>query len=149
MSVDHQRSVLFVDLDGTLTMENTFHLLLLAIWRNGSHGERARMGVLAARRVLDQRYRRVQMKRDVLRLVANSPRVGTISARVVEQAVRALSEPVLQVARQYQRAGYRVVLATAAPSFYADRISQLTGLDDCIATSARAEGGELREAPWG
>lgn len=129
--------ILFVDLDGTLTLDNSFHRFLIAIWRLG--GWRARGGLfLAASERLIRRDSsgRVRMKRRVLLAFGRVPddsRAAVVQA-VIDDVTRTLSEPVLRVVERWREAGGDVVLATAAPDCYAQQIASDLDFRDVIAT---------------
>lgn len=136
-----QKGVVFVDLDGTLSLSNTFHTFIWACWTRG--GTRLKVGLFTAfaLRILSHADARVRMKRRVL--TSFHAESGVTQNRIVNRTVESIrwtiSTPVLSVIREWQEAGQPVVLATAAPDCYAGPLAELLGLSDCIATPSRPD----------
>jgi phosphoserine phosphatase len=146
MTGKEQSGVMFVDLDGTLTLDNSFHLMLASLWRAGR--ARTRIALVAAllTRLVRPHSGRLAMKRRVLEIFdGGRPDVRAAVVEDVQRSMRVtLSEPVRQRIEQWSRAKGRVVLATAAPMSYAAPFARGLGLDDCVATAA-ASGGTWHE----
>lgn len=131
------RSVLFVDLDGTLVLDNSFHRFLLAMWRHGGIGSRVRLLGAAGERVLRRRVDpRVQMKRRALTAFSRTSqrRRAAIVGDVVDELCATVSAPVAAEVDRWRRRDAMVVLATAAPDCYAEPFAERLGLDGVIAT---------------
>lgn len=126
--------VVFVDLDGTLTLGNTFHALLRAAICHGSGVLRAQLFWAIVRRAVISKYGRVRMKQDILVAIAVSGARQVIVDSVKTHVMDHLSSPILAHLAGYRSRGWRVVLATAAPDLYAESISQEMGFDDCLCT---------------
>lgn len=128
--------VVFVDLDGTLVLDNSFHLFLWSLWLKG--GPRLRMVLIRAAivRSLTRRDPRTRMKRSILQSFFRSP--GDRRQAVVEHTLAkmnpTISRPVLERVSSYREKGWYTVLATAAPECYARPFAQILGLDDCLAS---------------
>lgn len=143
MTANSNPSVAFVDLDGTLTLENTYHLLLDACWRAGSWRTRGALAGAVARRVVVPSGGRLRLKRQVLKLVSDAPERAAITQIVVQWALRARSEPLTQILEDLAERGCALVLATAAADFYAQEIARQTGMVGCLATGTPVSG-----QPW-
>lgn len=131
--------VLFVDLDGTLTLDNSFHRFLIALWRHGSRDARRRILVALTERALRRGAKgRVRMKRRVLLAYGQMPTAPKAATRtaVVADVTRTASDPVLEVVDAWRRSGGSVVLATAAPDCYARELADAFEMDDLVATPA-------------
>lgn len=134
-------SVAFVDLDGALVLENSYHSFVLAMLSHGQPSTRRAIGRCMIRR-LSNKDGRVAMKRRLAQAFVGQP--ADIRARVVSSVVErmhgAVSQPVLHLARDWQSAGATLVLATAALDVYARPIALSLGFDDCIATPTCVDG---------
>ena len=132
MSDGHAREVTFVDLDGTLVLDNSFHIFTWALLSEGSWAVRRRLFWAFGRRLL-RTHNRVAMKRALLAAYASAPaRVReAIVSRTLASLRRTLSAPVLAHIQARRELG-PVVLATAAAESYARPFAAELGLDDCI-----------------
>ena len=129
--------VLFVDLDGTLTLDNSFHRFLIALWRHGGPGTRLRILAGFGERVIRRGgHSRVRMKRRALLAYGALSPAAKIATRtaVVGDVTRTLSGPVLDIIQCWRRSGGRVVLATAAPDCYSSDVVDAFEFDDLVAT---------------
>lgn len=131
--------VLFVDLDGTLTLENTFHVFIRAIGRHtGRRGVRL-LGQFVLRRFLSRRRgggldRRIASKATLVQGFSRLPTAlqQAVVDETVSLAMDAISPAVSEVIQEWRSAGAVIVLATAAPECYAREIARRAGLDDTI-----------------
>jgi phosphoserine phosphatase len=140
MSEKATRGVLFVDLDGTLVLENSFHTFLRAAWTHG--GTRLRSQILLAvslRATGGGSNARVAMKRRVLSaFCSTSPvRQDRIVTATLARMRMTLSSPVMATIDGWRADGGEVVLATAAPDCYARPLAEELELADCLATPSR------------
>lgn len=128
--------VLFVDLDGTLLLDNSFHLFVWSLWLKG--GSRLRWGLVKAAfvRLLACRDPRVRMKRSILHAFFRSPvdRRQAVVNHTLRKMTPTISRPVLERISSYRDKGWYAVLATAAPECYARPFAEILGLDDCLAS---------------
>lgn len=128
--------VLFVDLDGTVVLDNSFHLFLWSIWVHG--GTKLRMVLLRAAlaRLIRVSDGRMRMKRSVLHgfAQAGAGRQSAVVRHTLAKMSRTVSQPVLARTAAYRDDGWLVVLATAAPECYARPFAEILGFDDCLAT---------------
>ena len=128
-----------VDLDGTLVLGNSFHEFLLTGWRHGS--PRFRRDLLralitrAASRREDKRWRMKQRVMDAFVEMDESSRCDLVG-RMVTRLEGMVSAPVLREVDNARDAGIPVVLATAAPAFYAVPFAQRMGFTACLATES-------------
>jgi len=132
------RGVVFVDLDGTLTLGNSFHEFLRCLWSMGRLRTRARVGRAAAARLgRHAPPARAALKWHALRAFeAESPdRRRAIVEATIEQVLKTISRPVLSSVKRLQADGYAAVLATAAPDCYARPLATQLGFDECLATA--------------
>ena len=128
--------VVFCDLDGTLVLDNSFHVFLAVLWSNASISQRARLLVLLASRALGRiGGGHAGLKRRVLLWLTKQDQGWR--ARTVEELLRrlskTLSQPVLEEVRNWRDRGARIVLATAAPDVYAKELASRMGFE-CLAT---------------
>lgn len=127
--------VLFVDLDGTLVLDNSFHAFLRSNWELGGRGMRMKLLRTTAMRTSTRRDR-VDMKRRVLMAFAelDDARRHRVVTDTLRQMSSTLSKPVVDLIQRWQEADEPVVLATAAPDCYASPFADSLGLTDCLAT---------------
>lgn len=130
-------SVIFVDLDGTLILDNSYSIFLIQCLSCGSPGLRRKIGWIVARRLTGS-VDRVEMKRRVLLAFATEPEPTRqrILQRTVAQMRRTLSVPILEMIDGYRDAGARIVVATAAPDLYVGPFCAALDIDDFISTSS-------------
>ncbi|MFT7648940.1 MAG: phosphoserine phosphatase [Candidatus Poriferisodalaceae bacterium] len=131
-----KHSVLFVDLDGTLVLDNSFHIFMRELWRHGDLRARARMLATVGYRVLTMGRGRVRMKHAVMHTFERLDHERRTSAleQVVKNLQGGLSLPVCTVVQRWQAEGASIVMATAAPHAYASIFASHLGFDDCLAT---------------
>lgn len=126
-----------MDLDGTLVLGNSFHEFLGGLWRYGGWITRYRLLVIALRRVLIRgRGGRQLMKFRVVRLylTLTPARALDVVSATVEACLSQVSQPVRELLRTRATAGWKVVLATAAPASYADVLAARFEMDGCLAS---------------
>lgn len=141
------KPVVFCDLDGTLLLDNSFHIFLAIIWMNSSWSQRMQLAWRISARFLGRLTGGHEgLKRRIVFWFRGSP--NDWQEKVVFQTVRKLpqtfSMPVRNVLDNWREKGAELVIATAAPDIYAAQIAQLMGAE-CLATSSTpdAEWGEL------
>lgn len=130
-------SVVFVDLDGTLVLGNSFHEFLGALWRGGGLGVRVLMVQAFLLRCARGGSGRLAMKARLMKAFEGSSpeRQDIIVGAVLGRLRRMISFPVLQRVRDLAEAGWIPVLATAAPDYYARPFTEELGFfRDCLAT---------------
>lgn len=136
MGPDAVRKVVFVDLDGTLVLDNSFHLFLWSLWTEG--GPRLRLALFraASARMMSRRNGRSRMKQAMLQAFAgaSADRQRAIIARTLAMMQRTVSRPVLTRVLAYRNEGWLSVLATAAPDCYARPFAEALGFDACLAS---------------
>lgn len=132
---DTPTAAVFVDLDGTLTLTNSYHEFVRCLWRFASHSQRVQLIAILLMRAA--RSGRLITKRRCISLYATMPAAtrDRVVRGVVEGVERSLSAPVLDRVRKYQASGARIVLATAALEPYAAIVARSLAFDDCIATT--------------
>ena len=133
----NESDVLFVDLDGTYVLDNSFHIFVRAMWRLGGITCKLAMLRAAATRIAVPAFGRVQMKRAILKLFSGSEeswQAGVVDS-VNAQLTQCVSAPVARLIEEWRRAGSAIVLATAAPSAYAASLACSHGFDACLATA--------------
>jgi phosphoserine phosphatase len=129
--------VLVLDLDGTLVLDNSFHLFLWEMWKHGDHRMRRRLLYAALIRASSRHSRRrVAMKRRVLDAF-NGGRFD-LRERVVTGTVQrmrsTLSQPVADILEEWQQLKRPVLLATAAPDCYARPFASSLEIHNVLAT---------------
>ncbi len=138
---------LFVDLDGTLVLGNSYTEFLWACWCYG--GRRMRISLLGAMtiRVVLGRPGRLRMKSAVARGFGNldERRQQVILDATLAALRRVLSQPVRQKVESFRAEGWGTVLATAAFDSYANPFSEECGFDDCIASPPAIPGVQWQE----
>ncbi|MEM7441328.1 MAG: HAD family hydrolase [Pseudomonadota bacterium] len=136
--------VVFCDLDGTLVLDNSFHVFLSSAWSLASSSIRFTLVVRLVPRVLGRAGGgHPAMKRRVLDWFwRQDPHLReAIVDRTVNRLRHTLSHPVVTLLETAGRNGARIVLATAAPDIYAERVKSLIGAEDCLATPGRPSAG--------
>ena len=140
------RHIVFCDLDGTLVLDNSFHIFLAALWTEATPLQRLSLApALLLRAGGRWTGGHAGMKRRVLDWVLRQPEDWR--RRVVDRTVArlrpTLSAPVMAELDAIRARGGRVVLATAAPELYACDMARIVGAEACIATTRLA--GPFRE----
>jgi phosphoserine phosphatase len=137
---ERRQRVLFVDLDGTLVLENSFHTFLRAAWTQGNNRLRAQLLLAVSLRPTGGGSdARLAMKRRVLS--AFSKASSTCQDRIVTVTLArvrmTLSSPVMTTIDAWRAQGGEVVLATAAPDCYARPLAEELKFTDCLASPSR------------
>ena len=131
-----RETLVLCDLDGTLVLDNSFHVFIACCWRRGSITQR--LGLLRA--VLPRALGPLagghrELKRRILQVFARQDqawRQTVIDATLARLQVTR-SEPIMRALAKWRSAGARIVLATAAPDTYAGPLAQSLGFE-CLAT---------------
>lgn len=137
------RHVLFCDLDGTLVLDNSFHVFLSALWSAAGPAGRASLALALGLRLAGRAGGGHRgMKRRVMGWFARQPVEWqeAVAARTVARLRPTLSRPVLAVLEEARAAGGTVVLATAAPAVYARHLAVEIGAAACIASDGTGRG---------
>ena len=140
MSEKGTQGVLFVDLDGTLVLENSFHTFLRAAWTHGGTRLRAQLMLALSLRVAGRgKDARLAMKRRVLSAFSKMSPVhqGRIVTAALARMRMTLSSPVMATIHRWRAEGGEVVLATAAPDCYARPLAEELKFADCLATPSQ------------
>ncbi len=138
MTSTGSRAVLFVDLDGTLVLDNSFHLFLRAIAELGTVRLRLVLFCALGLRLVGRFSGGHEgLKRRVLVAFSIAPEScrSAIIDRTLDLLEHVRSRPIMSRIVAWQAAGGRVVLATAAPDWYAVPFARIVGIGDCIATA--------------
>lgn len=139
--------VLFVDLDGTLVLDNSYHLFLWSLWAKG--GPRFRLALVhqAIVRLLHARGGRMEMKRSLLHSFARTTtdRQRAVLLNTLAMMRQTVSRPVIERVSEFRDNGWLTVLATAAPDCYAQEFATTLGFDACLASPAVTEPNEWVE----
>ena len=138
MSTKSMSSVVFVDLDGTLVLDNSYHAFLWSSWRHGGWKVKSRLLHALATRPFQGHAGRVQMKSRIVNAYSRTTpsRQEAIVTSTSSMLRRTLSLPVLSVIDRFRAEGSAVVLATAALECYARPLALELGFDDCLASSS-------------
>ncbi len=137
-----QRAVVFCDLDGTLVLDNSFHVFLSAAWSRAHPAQRVALGLRLGLRALGRLSGgHSEMKRRVLVWFARQPEAwrNAVIAATLVRLHATLSAPIRTALRRHADAGARIVLATAAPEIYARPFADQIGATDCLATNAATQ----------
>ncbi|EAQ06424.1 haloacid dehalogenase-like hydrolase [Yoonia vestfoldensis] len=132
--------VVFCDLDGTLVLDNSFHVFLASAWSLSGAGGRLNLFARVAPRALGRvGGGHAGMKRRALDWYwqQEPPLRQAIVERTVRRLSYTLSQPVISLLRDTARQGARIVLATAAPDVYTGHMQVLVGAESCLATPGR------------
>ena len=130
-------SAIVVDLDKTLVKVNTFrHFIVMAVKASivRLHFAPLLLIVAAIGCRLLRIYSHSDMKRQILSATAGFVTELDLAHFAAKMAVSANTE-VLKIISQAHENREKVILATAAPEIYAQKIAMLTGCDTCIATA--------------
>lgn len=144
-STSHLR-VVFVDLDGTMILDNSFHSFLRATWSVGGFPLRVTIVAACLTRAI-RRGGRAAMKRSILRGFAKAPqyRQAAVVRRTLAMMTATLSEPIHGKLADFAANGWTIVLATAAPDCYARPFAEAQGFDACLASPDVNSSGEWNE----
>lgn len=137
------RHVLFCDLDGTLVLDNSFHVFLAAAWTEAGWRGRFALALILGLRLAGRAgggHR--AMKRRVMGWFARQPEgwQTRVAARTAARLRPTVSQPVLRLLEEGRGAGGTVVLATAAPAVYARLVADWIGAAGCIASDGTGQG---------
>lgn len=125
-------TLVLCDLDGTLILENSFHIFIRECFKGAGIFQAFRFLSAVASRLFRKHE---HMKKQILDIFGRQPDEWKerVVDRVVRRADRFVSRPVLEVLMNAQAEGADMYLVTAAPSVYAERIASRYGMK-CIAT---------------
>ena len=132
-------TVVFCDLDGTLVLNNSFHVFIAELLKGCRGRRRLQLGAILATRLSGAAMGgHSGMKRRVLEWVGRQPEDWQcdIARKTVEALRPMLSQPVLARLAEYRDRGALVVLATAAPLVYAGDFAAIAGANDVLATTS-------------
>lgn len=132
--------VVFCDLDGTLVLDNSFHIFLSACWKFSSSAGRVGLAMRLAPRILGRiGGGHAGLKRRILNWVTSQSQdwQDRVVAHTMARLRHTFSAPVLRHLDHFRAGGALVVLATAAPNLYASRLAVEVGADDCLATPTK------------
>lgn len=132
------KRIAFVDLDGTFVRNNSFHLWLQHLaFAKSRFGAvfRVRVLILVALRAC-RLISHPSLKKQVQSLFATQPAkvCAGVTAGFVMELRKEIVPAVRQLVERLHGADYQVVMATAAPSEYADVFALQSGFDKCLAT---------------
>jgi phosphoserine phosphatase len=134
--VQKLKTLVLCDLDGTLVLDNSFHVFMACFWSACSGMQR--LSLLGA--VLPRMLGRIAgghagLKRRILvSFGRQSPEMRQkVIAATLERLHMTRSEPIARLIADWRESGARIILATAAPDFYALPFAQAYGAS-CIAT---------------
>ena len=138
------------DLDRTLTIRPTYSAFLLyalvrtAPWRFVLIPTLAVFAFAYLMRVISRRHMKEAMHRVALGKRVNRPRIERVAAdfacRIARKGIFPQAHDLLAKQRSE---GRRLILATAAPSLYAEPIATYLGIDDVIASQNRWQNDDL------
>lgn len=136
------RKALAIDLDGTLLRTNTFRDYLSFCGNAALHSFRLDICLSILWWVVLRKVRLVshsRMKEALLiRTAAFMARQGRLDV-FVEKELTYLDAHVQQIMEPYRNRGYLLILATAAPAFYARPIAEFLHIDHCCGTPLPSE----------
>lgn len=139
--------VLFVDLDGTLILDNSYHHFLWSLWVKG--GSTLRIALVRAFlvRMLRSRDGRTRMKRSLLHAFARTSAdcQRAVLTNTLAMMREAVSRPVIERVSAFRDSGWLTVLATAAPDCYAQEFARELKFDACLASPAVTQASEWEE----
>lgn len=136
----HAEKVAFCDLDGTLVLDNSFHIFMASCWKKGSGGQRFGLSLQVAPRVLGKLAGgHASLKRRILTWFAAQPPLWqeAVIAHTVSRLMPTISLPILRILQDIRSEGGYIVLATAAPDVYARTLATQIGAVTCLATVGR------------
>lgn len=134
-------SIIFCDLDGTLVLDNSFHVFLSVAWKKSSFPLRIGLVSRMGPRLFGHIFGGHEgLKRRVLAWV--SERSESWKSAVVSETLSRLqptiSAPIMLALKKWQQEGAQIVLATAAPELYARPLTERIGAM-CLATSSHVD----------
>jgi phosphoserine phosphatase len=132
-----QNIIVFCDLDGTLILDNSFHLFIATLWGAGTSRQRVSLMIRLMPRLLgNMTGGQSGMKRRVLVWFARQDEIwrkNVINALLL-RLQPTMSRPVLQKIDELLKKDAHIVLATAAPDIYAVLLASQIGASACLAT---------------
>ena len=139
--------VLFVDLDGTLILDNSYHLFLWSLWVKGGSTLRITLVRAFLVRMLRSRDGRTRMKRSLLHAFARTAadRQLAVLTNTLAKMRETVSRPVLERVSAFRDSGWLTVLATAAPDCYAKEFAYELKFDACLASPSVTQSSEWVE----
>lgn len=133
------RTVVFCDLDGTLVLDNSFHGCLATAWTLANARQRLALSICLLPRLLGRLAGgHAGLKRRALNWIARQPeewRADLVKA-TMERLDSTVSTPIRRDLQTLASGGADIVLATAAPDFYARPFAARFGMIDCLATAS-------------
>lgn len=141
---------LFVDLDGTFVLGNSYMEFLRACWLQGDLRMRLILAGAIANRAVSGRRGRLRMKVSIARSFGQLDEVQqqAIVDATTTAMRRIVSRPVQEKVESFRSEGWAIVLATAALDCYATQFSEELGFDHCIASPPVIPGLQWQEC-WG
>ncbi len=136
------RKALAIDLDGTLVNTNTFRDYLNFCGSAALHSFRFGICFSILWWVMLRKVRLVSHSRMKEVLLDRTAAFMTKKGRLdvfVEKEMTYLNTKVQQIMEPYRNRGYLLVLATAAPAFYAHAIAEFLNMDLCCGTLLPSE----------
>ena len=130
-------TVVFCDLDGTLVLDNSFHIFLAVAWSYASAKPRVALALLLGKRALGGwSGGHAGLKRRALDWFAKQPDTwkDAVVANTITRLQTTVSTPIRAVMQTYADGGAVIVLATAAPEVYAAAFAEKMHAADCLAT---------------
>ena len=141
--------IAFYDLDKTITRQATFGPLIFHIIRHYSLGRAFLVPIMAAFGIaylLGLTSRTRLKERNLALLVGTHPRVDYLQQIGSSFARETLDRNILPAAlaqiAEDQRAGYRIVIASASYRFYVEAIAKGIGVTDVVATDLQSSSAE-------
>jgi phosphoserine phosphatase len=129
--------VVFCDLDGTIVLDNSFHIFISSIWCGANFKQKLSFSLLILTRLLGSASGgHAGFKRRILNWFGeqNSRWKVAVVDRVLRRLKATISEAVMREILSFKEQGAQIVLATAAPDIYARAMGLSIGVDHCIAT---------------
>lgn len=136
------RPALIIDLDGTLLQTNTFRDYLIFCGRCALHFFRWDISFLIFFWVMFRKLRLIThstMKRHLMQRTVLFMQRKSRMDDFVEEELLLVNQRVKAEVERFRNRGHLLVLATAAPSFYAKAIADDLRLDACLATLLPSE----------
>lgn len=136
------RKALAIDLDGTLLSTNTFRDYLSYCGSAALHNFQFDICFSILWWVMLRKLRFVSHSRMKQALLDRTAAFMTQKSRLdhfVEKEMTYLNVPVQQLMEPYRNRGHLLVLATAAPAFYAHAIAEFLNMDLCCGTLLPSE----------
>lgn len=136
------RKALAIDLDGTLVNTNTFRDYLSFCGSAALHSFKFGICLAILWWVMLRKLRLVSHSRMKEVLLDKTASFMTKKGRLdvfVEKEMTYLNTKVQQIMEPYRNRGYLLVLATAAPAFYAHAIAEFLNMDLCCGTLLPSE----------